>query len=178
METDINLKPIWISGLNIRLLTANDLPALEWEGEYAHYRRMYRDIYQDYCQGRALMWLAELPETGLIGQAFIQLDSDVPELADGFARAYLYGFRVKPPYRSAGVGGKMLQYLEKDLRQRNFLVLTLNVGKDNPRARQFYEAHGYRVIGVEAGDWSYLDDQGQRRIVHEPAWRMEKSLGK
>lgn len=165
-----------VSQVTIRLLRENDLPALEWEGEYRHFRRLYREIYQSAVQGKAVLWVAEIEAVGIIGQVFVQLVSGRKELADGYRRAYVYGFRVRPEYRNCGIGGRLLQILEADLAKNSFLWVTLNVGKDNPRAQRFYERHGYRIVGDEPGRWSYLDDQGRRHEVHEPAWRMEKSL--
>lgn len=169
-------EPGWLSRLRVRQVTQGDLPALEWDGEYRHFRRLYREIYHSACQGKAVLWVADLAPVGLIGQVFVQLDSARKELADGLMRAYIYGFRVRPLYRGRGVGGQMLQTLENDLRDRRYRLATLNVGRQNAEARRFYERHGYRVVADEPGRWSYLDDQGNRREVHEPAWRMEKRL--
>lgn len=162
--------------VEIRTLRMPDLPALEWDGEYRHFRRLYREIYQSTCLGKAVMWVADLDGVGVIGQVFVQLDSARKELADGSTRGYVYGFRVQPPYRSLGIGGRMLQTLETDLAARRYNWVTLNVGRDNPDARRFYERHGYTVVAAEPGRWSYLDDENQRHEVHEPAWRMEKPL--
>ena len=166
----------WLADVQCRYLVHDDLPALEWDGEYTHFRRLYREVYQSFCQGKAVMWVATLPVDGLIGQLFVQLLSTRLELADGKSRAYLYGFRVKSPYRGVGVGSSMLEQVEDDLLQRGFSLLCLNVGRENPGARRFYESRGYSTVGSEAGRWSYLDDRGQRRQVNEPAWRMEKIL--
>jgi ribosomal protein S18 acetylase RimI-like enzyme len=75
-----------------------------------------------------------------------------------------------------GIGKKIMDAAEEDLRQRGFSYVTLNVGKENLNAHRFYERLGYTAIAEEAGDWSYLDHQGKRRYVHEPAWRMQKKL--
>ena len=165
-----------LSQLVIRQAVEADLPALEWDGEYTHFRRLYADVYNGVIHHNALMWIAELPGTGLVGQLFISLISSRFELADGQTRAYVYGFRVKPDYRSQGVGTAMMEIIEEDLHRRGFSRVTLNVSKENTSARRLYERLGYRVVGNEAGRWSYIDDQGRRQEVHEPAWRMEKLL--
>lgn len=167
----------WLARVRIRTLVRDDLPGLEWGGEYAHFRRLYAEVYQSAVQGRAVLWVAELQGKGIIGQLFVQLVSARSELADGATRAYIYGFRVQPAHRSQGVGTRMMQAAEDDLRRRGFRWVTLNVGVDNPAARRLYQARGYHVIGSEPGNWSYIDEKGQRQEVHEPAWRMEKSLG-
>ncbi len=166
----------WRSRVEFRLARQDDLPALEWNGEYRHFRRLYWDIYQSACQGKTLMWVVEMRQVGVIGQVFVQLNSNRKELADGETRAYLYGFRIQPAYQRLGIGGGVLQRVEDDLGTRGFSLATLNVGLKNLDAQRFYQQHGYRIVTHEPGRWSYLDDQGHRREVHEPAWRMEKGL--
>jgi ribosomal protein S18 acetylase RimI-like enzyme len=162
--------------LMIRKTTSQDLSDLEWDGEYTHFRRMFSDAYQNQEQGNSILWVAELPGAGIIGQAFVQLLSSRLELADGHMRAYIYSVRVRAPYRNLGVGKKIMDTAEDDLRQRGFSYVTLNVGKDNPSAQRFYERLGYKAIADEPGNWSYLDHRGKRRYVHEPARRMQKKL--
>ncbi len=170
------MAPAWLSCISIRHLTAADLPALEWGGEYTHFRHVYAEAYQRMLKGLSILWGAELPGQGLVGQVFIQLDCDRPELADGFYRAYLYSFRVQPQYRGVGLGSLMMKVVEEDLCQRGFHSLTLNVAKDNLRAQKLYARHGYQIVAHEPGVWHYLDHQNNWRYVKEEAWRMEKNL--
>jgi ribosomal protein S18 acetylase RimI-like enzyme len=160
----------------IRLANKDDLADLEWEGEYTHFRQLYADTYLMAEQGAALIWIAENNGTGLVGQCFVSLRRNHPDLAEGERRAYIYGFRVKPKFRNQGVGTHIMQTIEDDLSKRGFQRVTLNVGKDNLAARRFYERLGYRVIGSDPGYWSYIDDRGKRIDMHEPAWRMIKDL--
>lgn len=162
--------------VQIRLIREKDLAALEWDGEYTHFRRIYADTYERTMQGRSLMWVADLPTQGVIGQVFIQLICDRPELADGLRRAYLYAFRIRPEFRSQGLGSTMLAVVEDDLSQRGFSWVTLNVARDNPRARKLYERHGYLVVAAEPGIWSFPDENGLWHTREEPAWRMQKYL--
>jgi ribosomal protein S18 acetylase RimI-like enzyme len=162
--------------VHIRKAIRQDLAALEWNGEYAHFRRLYQDIYQSAQRGEAILWVAELPGEDIVGQMFVQLSSLRPELADGRTQAYIYGFRVRPAYRGKGIGTFMLEMVEGDLVRRGFRKVVLNVNQDNADARRLYERNGYRVVAEEEGRWSYLDQYGRRRQVNEPAWRMEKAL--
>lgn len=166
----------WMPRLVVRQATRADLLPMEWDGEYRHFRRLYRDVYQSGEQGHALLWVVELPGAGLIAQAFVQLRSARAELADGSHRAYLYGFRVRSGYRRQGLGTYLMKFIEADLLRRGYGCLCLNVNRDNDEARRLYERLGYRIVAAEAGRWSYLDDQGLRQEVNEPAWRMEKTL--
>jgi ribosomal protein S18 acetylase RimI-like enzyme len=165
-----------IERVKFRQACKSDLLALEWDGEYTHFRRLYAEAYRYAELGQAVIWVAELIDVGLIGQLLVHLKSDRSELADGRIRAYIYGFRIKPIYQNKGVGTKLLQVAENDLIQRDYKIINLNVGQDNNRARQLYERLGYRVIGTDPGRWSYYDQFGRRQEVNEPAWRMQKQL--
>jgi ribosomal protein S18 acetylase RimI-like enzyme len=177
METIQTTKTNWLHTVDIRHIRKSDLPALEWDGEYSHFRQIYTDAYNRSVRGMSVLWVADLPGAGIIGQVFIQFSCDRPELADGHYRAYLYSFRIKPAYRSAGLGTRILEVVELDLFKRGFHYLTLNVARDNPRAQQLYERLGYKVVAPEPGIWSYIDPDGVWHQVEEPAWRMEKRLG-
>jgi ribosomal protein S18 acetylase RimI-like enzyme len=198
----------FISQLLIRRATAEDLPALEWDGELKHFRRIFADAYRLMQAGEVMMWVVDLPYSGLIGQLFVHLywnsgasgngrshahryssvgifergvtgstlHTKSQTSAGGQPYAYIYGFRVQPEYRNQGVGSRLLQTAEVDLAQRGFRRVTLNVARDNFAARRLYERFGYHVAAPEPGIWSYLDQDGVRRHVNEPAWRMEKEL--
>ena len=171
-----NLPAEWTRQIVIRLATATDLPAMEWEGEYAHFRKVYAEAFERQTNGLSLLWLVELPGWGLIGQVFIQLSCDRPELADGKIRAYLYSFRMRAAFRRRGIGTQVLKSVEDDLRQRGFECVTLNVAKVNLQARKLYEKHGYRAVAHEPGFWTFQDQNNNWRHSEEPAWRMEKKL--
>ena len=166
----------WLSEVEIRIGREEDLPALEWQGELIQFRKLYRQVYQNACDGRASIWVAELEQAGIIGQVFVQFSSSRKELADGEIRAYIYGFRVRPAYRGSGVGTHLLKQVEQDLQKRRFRWVTLNVSRQNLAAQRFYKRNGYQIVAAEAGRWSYLDHMGKRREVDEPAWRMQKNL--
>ena len=136
--------------LQIRVATQEDLPFLEWNGEFVHYRRLYAEVYKLMIRGEALMWIADLSQDGLIGQAFVSLKSGRVDLADGQKRAYIYSFRVKSAYRGMGVGTRLLSVIEEDLIGRGFEWASLNVAKDNDSAQRLYERLGYHVIGADS----------------------------
>jgi ribosomal protein S18 acetylase RimI-like enzyme len=165
----------WLEQVLIRPIRQTDLPAMEWDGEYTHFRRVYADAFERTRSGRTLIWLAEL-EGRLIGQVFVQLMNDHPD-HDQLMRAYVYSFRVRAPYRRSGLGTMMMDFVEKDLAARGYNLVTLNVAQDNPDARRLYERLGYQVVGPDPGRGSYPDEKGYWRTIVEPAWRMEKKIG-
>jgi len=154
-----------------------DLPALEWDGKYLHFRNLFRQAYEEMRGGsRLLLILEQLRPQAVIGQIFIQWNSGDPRLADGTARGYLYALRVKPAFRGHGFGTRLLQAAERELIDRRMQAASIGVEKNNPRARALYERLGYRLIGDDPGRWSYIDHHGKRQEVNEPAWLLEKNL--
>ncbi|MCW5876017.1 MAG: GNAT family N-acetyltransferase [Anaerolineales bacterium] len=167
----------WLEGLTLRLATEADLPALEWEGEYAHFRKVYAQVFARARRGLALMWLAEEAAGRALAQLFVQLSSEAdPSAADGGRRAFIHSFRVRAELRGRGLGSRLLAHTEADLLARDFRQACLHVAHDNPAALRFYRRHSYRAIGTVAGEWSYYDHLGQLREVSEPGWRMLKDL--
>ena len=167
---------LWINKVIIRHLIFSDLPQLEWNGEYKHLRQVYLNAYKFRNQGKNVLWVADLPQIGIIGQVFIQLNSVRKDLADGITSAYLFAFRIKPDYRNAGLGTRMFSVIENDLIKRNFVEITLNVAKDNNQAIRLYERLGFEMVGFEPGEWSYRDHEGKLQNVVEPAWKMIKAI--
>ena len=161
---------------NIRPVRDCDLLSLEWDGAYQKYRRMYARLFKESQQGKVLMWLVEIPLQEIIGQVFVMLNSGERDAADGFTRAYIFAFRVKPHWRNRGVGSYLMTIVDRDLYEKGFRFVTLNVAKENPDARRLYERLGYKVIGSKPGIWSFQDDMGVTQHVNEPAWRMMKKL--
>jgi ribosomal protein S18 acetylase RimI-like enzyme len=166
----------WLPLIRIRYLQESDLPGLEWDGEFTHFRRLYADAFQRMQKQLAVHWVADLPGVGIIGQVFVQLTCDRPELADGYQRAYLYSFRIRPAYRDHGLGSRIMEAVEEDIRRKQFRVITLNVAKDNLDAQRLYRRRGYYIVAHEPGIWSYPDQDGVWHHIEEPAWRMEKQL--
>ncbi len=178
MEKTENIHPAvnWLPQVIIRTLRQSDLPALEWDGEYTHFRNVYTAAYERMVKGNAVLWVAALPSEQIIGQVFIQLICDRAELADGVERAYLYSFRIQPTWRNAGLGSRMLATLEYDLRRRGYKSLTLNVAQVNVDAQRLYLRKGFRIVASDPGIWTYLDHHGDWQRVEEPAYRMLKKL--
>jgi len=177
-ELDQKTRPVIVDRIVIRHMNREDLRPLEWDGEYTHFRRQFQSVYRDYENGVAIPWVAVLADSGaMLGQVFVLLESRFrPELADGDKRAYLFSIRVKGAYRRQGIGGRLMDVAEDDLKARGYNKATLNVARDNPEAQRFYDRRGYQVVAPEPGQWSYIDHRGRRQYVDEPAWRMEKAL--
>jgi len=63
------------------------------------------------------------------------------------------------------------------LQERGYQRAIISVARRNDRARRLYERHGYVVFGEDPGRWTYEDEQGRIRSIHEPAYLLQKRLG-
>lgn len=166
-----------LAGVKIRALTGDDLLALEWEGEFKHFRRVYARAYERASAGQAALWLMESEDSKVIGQVFVLLHNEAdPQLADGKQRAFVHSFRVRPEYRNAGLGTRLMKHAEADLERRGFNWVALNVAGDNEGGLRLYQRLGYRRLHPISGYWTFIDHEGRERHLHEPGWRMGKEL--
>jgi ribosomal protein S18 acetylase RimI-like enzyme len=164
-----------LSSVSIRRVRKSDLPALEWDGEYTHFRKIFQHSYKEAESGNRILLIAEA-DGELIGQIFIHLNA--ANLGTNIAQptAYLYSFRVRQAYRGMGVGSKLLSYAEETLREQGFQIAVIAVSKSNERALDFYQKWGFSVFREDSGRWSYHDHQGQFQQVHDPSYMLMKEI--
>lgn len=173
--TGLNRQQVSIQlDITFRLATRADLPKLEWYGQYAHFRTVFRRTFNEQEQRRRLMLIADCADFP-IGHIFIQLNSR-RTLWDNHTRAYLYSLRVMEMFRGKGIGSRLINEAEAMVTELGCGWVSIAAAKENPRARRLYERMGYHVIAEDEGDWSYMDHEGKVRYVHEPCWVLEKKL--
>lgn len=169
--------------ITFRFATQDDLPHLEWYGQFTHFRNLFRLTYEGQQRGERLMLLADLNGYP-VGQIFMLFNQQTsiwqlmtsrrgrpPE-----QRGYLYALRVMDHLQGMGIGTRLIIEAERILVERDCAWATISVAKDNPRARQLYERLDYDVYMEDEGRWSYIDHQGRTIHVHEPCWMLEKRL--
>lgn len=168
----------WINHVRIRLLREEDLPALEWDGEYKRYRRIYREIYRNSQKGLSIPLVAETTEDGIVGQVFLSQKDPNPNYGIRSRYFFLSSFRIKPQFRDQGLGSMLLAECEKQVRLHRMRDIYLNCAKDNNRARWFYQEHGFQVVRIDEGTWTYVNDEGF--VVSEPqnSYLMRKTLSR
>lgn len=159
--------------LKIRSAKQKDLKALEWDGEYQHFRNVFKQTYQLTKTGNTQMWVIEEDREGIIGQVFIQLNGHRKKFANGYDRVYLYSIRIKPDFRNLGIGTYLMETIQSRMENHGTRYFTLNVAKENTQALRFYKRLGYEIQGHDDGKWSYIDHLGNKRNIAEPSWRME-----
>lgn len=164
-----------VRSTRIRPATPRDLLAMEWEGEYRRYRRLYQQAMAEALRGRCSILLADAGGL-VVGQVVVRFGTAPPQVGDAPDVGYLHAVRVRPAFRNRGIGTQLIMEAEALLRCRGFCRAALAVARDNPDARRLYERLGYAVIAEDPGDWSYLDDEGHWRQVHEPCHILEKVL--
>ncbi len=82
--------------------------------------------------------------------------------------AHITNIAVNPIFRRRGYGGRMLQYLEEQARQRGARYLTLEVRVSNEVAIKMYEKHGFYSVGVRPG---YYTDTKEDALI---MWKGEQ----
>lgn len=170
------IPPAWLDKVLIRPGRRTDLIDLEWEGEYSHLRQVYARAFEMTRNGRSAFWIAEIGGKGVIGQGFLQYNSNRQDLANGFDLAYLFSFRIKPDFRNHGIGSRLLYQVENELRKRSFMEISLIVSRKNLRAIQFYHHHDFTIVAPESGEWTFEDHLNRRIRIQEPGWKMIKNI--
>jgi ribosomal protein S18 acetylase RimI-like enzyme len=159
----------------IRSLRDGDLAALEWDGQYTRFRRVFQQTYDDMVRGQRLMIVAVAGLT-MVGQVFVQLSSTEARYADGHNRGYVYSLRVRPEWQGRGIGTRLMLAAEEGLRARGYRTAVIAAGKDNPGAKRLYERLGYQTFADDPGVWYFQDVNGAQQSVVEPCWVMQKDL--
>ena len=163
------------TAVRIRHATDADLLALEWDGEYTHYRRMYRHAMQDSKRGNRVLLVAEVDDE-IIGQIFVYFRPSWSRHFPKEQAGYLHSFRVKPQFRKQGVGTSLVRHAESILIEREYHRSVISVAKDNLDAVRLYQSLGYSIFTEDPGQWSYVDHLGRVQQVVEPVHLMQKRL--
>jgi len=161
--------------LCIREATEEDLPDLEWDGEFIRFRRLYQLAMEETKKGRRIILIAELKEQ-VIGQLFVNFHSTWRNSSFGQHAGYLHSFRVKPDFRNLGVGRSLILKAEGLLKERGYRQAVISVAKSNDAAMRLYQSLGFKAFREDPGRWSFLDHNNQIQHVFEPAYILRKAL--
>jgi ribosomal protein S18 acetylase RimI-like enzyme len=76
---------------------------------------------------------------------------------------YIVSIAVAPAFRSHGIGAALLDHVERTCRGRS-RHLFLCVSSFNPRAKRFYERHGFEAVGTLK---AFLIDEADEILMHK-----------
>jgi len=159
----------------IRNADERDLLALEWDGEYTRFRRLYREAMHEARKGKRAILVAEVGDL-VVGQLFVNYHSTWRKSFFGQRTGYLHSFRVKPNFRNQGVGRNLIAQAESMLVQRGFNRAVISVAQTNEAALRLYQSLGYELFREDPGRWSFKDHHNQIHHIIEPAYVLRKSL--
>jgi ribosomal protein S18 acetylase RimI-like enzyme len=158
--------------LTIRPCIADDLPKLEWFGQFTEHRELIQDAFERQRRGENLMLHVVTNANGFpIGQIWIDLERK-REAKTGL----LWALRVIDCYQRMGIGTRLLAAAEAELRRRGYRCAEIGAERDNPGARRLYERLGYRVFGRDRHWYGYTTPWGERRRTLVDEWVMHKDL--
>ena len=143
-----------------------DVQVASWRTGYAHVfpdSVLYAD---DFDTTRRSFWTAWRFAPGHRVSVAIEEDRVVGfasygperERARGFTgRGEVWAFYVHPDHWGSSVASALMDHTELRLKAEGFDTAVLWVLDDNPRARAFYERHGWEASGLSADFDDYCD---------------------
>lgn len=147
-----------------------DVQVASWRAGYAHVFPESVLFADDFDSTRRAFWtgwrfspghrLAVAVRPTDDGEQIIGFSSYGPERerARGFTgRAELYAFYFLPETWGTGAASALMQHTEERFMSEGFDTAILWVLKDNPRARAFYEKHGWQPSGIGADFDEYCE---------------------
>ena len=143
-----------------------DVQVASWRAGYAHVFPESLLHADDFDSKRREFWSAwrfppgQRVAVAVIGKRIVGFSSYGPERerARGFTgRGEIYAFYLHPDVWGSGIASQLFEHVELRLRAEGFADAVLWVLEDNPRARAFYEKHGWELSGLTADFDVYCD---------------------
>ena len=148
-----------------------DVQVASWRAGYAHVfpeSVLYAD---DFDSSRRTMWnnwrftpghrvVVVTEEDAQGNERVIGFCSFGPERerARGFTgRGEVWAFYLHPERWGSGAAAELMDHVEQRLKSEGFATVVLWVLDDNPRARRFYERHGWAPTGIAANFDDYCE---------------------
>ena len=148
-----------------------DVQVASWRAGYAHvfpesvlyaddFDTTRRTFWKDWRFGPGHRVAVVAETTHDDGERVIGFCSYGPERerARGFTgRGEVWAFYVHPERWGSGAATQLMEHVEDRLKAEGFVTAVLWVLDDNPRARRFYERHGWAPTGIAANFDDYCD---------------------
>ena len=162
--------------IQIRLMRESDLPAMEWGGEFACYRRVFREILRAQERGISKAFLAFTESGEVVGQVFLTRKFPNPDYSPNDPYLFLTSFRVKPAFQGRGLGGRLLRRCVVSAWEEKIPALLLNCSLSNKSAYRFYLHHGFQLVREMVCRWSFVDQYGEVHNECEAAYLLRKDV--
>lgn len=156
--------------VTIRPCTEEDLPKLEWFGQFTEHREIFYQTFERHRKGTALMLVAEANRFPA-GQVWINFKKS-RESSIGV----IWALRVLGPFQGHGIGTRLINAAERELRERGVEEAEIGVETHNHRAAQLYERLGYRIADRSLDEYSFTTPDGTRMTVPVDQWLLRKNL--
>lgn len=142
-----------------------DVQVASWRAGYAHVLPESVLYADDFDATRRAFWngwrfsaghrlaVAVAPTEDQSGDRIVGFSSYGPERERDrcfTGRAELYAFYFRPDTWGSGAADALIEHTEERFRSEGFETAVLWVLEDNPRARRFYERHGWEPSGIAA----------------------------
>jgi GNAT superfamily N-acetyltransferase len=142
-----------------------DVQVASWRAGYAHVfpdSLLYAD---DFDSSRRTFWnnwrfgaghriavvvdtAADEPDGRVIG--FCSYGPERERARGHTGRGEIWAFYLHPDFWGSGAAARLMEHVEQRLQAEGFGTAVLWVLDDNPRARRFYERHGWTASGIDA----------------------------
>jgi ribosomal protein S18 acetylase RimI-like enzyme len=109
-----------------------------------------KDVRDAIASDDVTMLVAEDPERGPIGYAYLRTSPEPPSGVEGRRVFEIVRFYVDGAFQGRGVGAALMEECFHDARRRGADVVWLQVWKEAPWAVGFYERMGFVVVGSAA----------------------------
>jgi ribosomal protein S18 acetylase RimI-like enzyme len=154
----------------IRSCRSEDLKKLLWFGKFYEHKEIINKAYERQSKGELIFLVAEINNFPA-GQLWIDFKKSRHP-----GTALIWAFRVFSPFRSLGIGKRLIKCSEKILISKKFKFAEIGVEKDNRRAKSFYEKMGYIVYDEISENWNYTNPEENVIGRISTQWILRKEL--
>ncbi len=106
---------------------------------------------QQIIDGNRVVFVYEV-DGEFIGEISYVLDMDDPDYTIPNKRVYISRLIVKKEYRNQGIGGILIDYIVKVIKDLGYSEISIGVDKDNKNALHLYGKKGFDTVIFDGAD--------------------------
>jgi ribosomal protein S18 acetylase RimI-like enzyme len=154
----------------IRACRRDDLPTLEWFGQFTPDRGVMEDTFAGQARGDSLMLVADVNGVAS-GQVWLDLTRRNVD-----STGVIWAIRVFPCLQDMGIGTRLLEAAERILREEAFARAELSVERSNVAALRLYERLGYTRVKTRPVRNGEITFDPVAILVQGDQWLLRKGL--